>query len=87
MSHQASPAQESTEPHQPAATQREVFATGLGVMAATLGSAVGLGNIWKFPSLVGQYGGAAFILLYLICVALVGLPVLISELVIGRHSC
>ena len=86
MSHQASPAQESTEPHQPAATQREVFATGLGVMAATLGSAVGLGNIWKFPSLVGQYGGAAFILLYLICVALVGLPVLISELVIGRHS-
>jgi NSS family neurotransmitter:Na+ symporter len=66
---------------------REGFATSLGVIAATLGSAVGLGNIWKFPSLAGQNGGAAFILIYIICVFLVGLPVMISEFIIGRRSC
>jgi NSS family neurotransmitter:Na+ symporter len=65
---------------------REGFATSLGVIAATLGSAVGLGNIWKFPSLAGQNGGAAFILIYIICVFLVGLPVMISEFIIGRRS-
>lgn len=65
---------------------REGFATNIGVIAATLGSAVGLGNIWKFPYLVGENGGAAFILIYLLCVALVGLPVMISELIIGRTT-
>jgi NSS family neurotransmitter:Na+ symporter len=65
---------------------RDKFTTSLGVMTATLGSAVGLGNIWKFPYFTGKYGGAAFIVIYLICVLLAGLPVMISEFVIGRQA-
>lgn len=65
---------------------REGFTTTLGVLAATLGSAVGLGNIWKFPSLTGQNGGAAFVLVYIVCVALIGLPVMLSEFIIGRRA-
>ncbi|MBK1734210.1 sodium-dependent transporter [Halorhodospira abdelmalekii] len=53
------------------------------VLAAT-GSAVGLGNIWRFPYVVGEYGGAAFILVYLGCILLIGLPVMIAEILIGR---
>ena len=68
------------------APSREGFTTTLGVLAATLGSAVGLGNIWKFPSLTGQNGGAAFVLVYIICVALIGLPVMIAEFIIGRRA-
>lgn len=66
--------------------QREGFSSSLGVIAATLGSAVGLGNIWKFPYVTGQNGGAAFILVYLIAVFLVSLPVMLSELMIGRKT-
>ena len=55
------------------------------ILAAT-GSAVGLGNIWRFSYLVGDSGGAAFVLIYLACVALVGLPVLVSEWLIGRRG-
>ncbi len=55
------------------------------ILAAT-GSAVGLGNIWKFPYMVGENGGAAFVLLYLVCIALVGIPILKSELIIGRRG-
>ncbi len=62
------------------------FSSRLGVLAATLGSAVGLGNIWKFPYLVGANGGAGFLLLYILAVALVGLPVMIAELSLGRHT-
>lgn len=69
-----------------AAHSREGFATVLGVLAATLGSAVGLGNIWKFPSLTGQNGGATFLLVYLLSTLLVGLPVMISELALGRRA-
>ncbi|MHB1324082.1 MAG: sodium-dependent transporter [Coriobacteriia bacterium] len=65
---------------------REGFTSTLGVLAATLGSAVGLGNIWKFPSMTGQNGGAAFVFVYLICVLLIGLPVMISEFIIGRRA-
>ena len=65
---------------------RDKFTTSLGVLAATLGSAVGLGNIWKFPYFTGQYGGAAFIIVYLICVALAGVPVMVSEFVVGRRA-
>ena len=61
---------------------RDGFTTGLGVIAATLGSAVGLGNIWKFPFMTGVNGGAAFIIIYLLSTLLVGLPVKI-----GRASC
>lgn len=66
--------------------KRDGFTTGLGVLAATLGSAVGLGNIWKFPYLTGENGGASFLLVYLLATLLVGLPVMISELVLGRKA-
>lgn len=62
------------------------FATGLGVMMATLGSAVGLGNIWKFPSLTGSNGGAAFIIIYLLCTVVIGLPIMVTEQMIGRSG-
>ncbi len=65
---------------------RDGFTTGLGVLAATLGSAVGLGNIWKFPYMTGSGGGAAFIIVYIICTLLVGLPVMMSEHAIGRSA-
>jgi len=65
-------------------TNREQWGSKIGFILAAAGSAVGLGNIWKFPYLVGENGGAAFIFLYLICVLLVGLPVVIAEILIGR---
>lgn len=65
---------------------RETFSSGLAVFFATLSSAVGLGNIWKFPSMVGSNGGGVFILIYLIAVLLVSVPVMISEFYIGRKS-
>ncbi|WP_088189383.1 sodium-dependent transporter [Desulfosporosinus sp. FKA] len=66
--------------------KREGFSSSIGVIAAVLGSAVGLGNIWKFPYVTGANGGAAFILVYLLCLALVGLPVMLSEHLIGRAT-
>lgn len=65
---------------------RETFSSGIAVFFATLSSAVGLGNIWKFPSMVGTNGGGAFILIYLLSVLLVSVPVMISEFYIGRRS-
>lgn len=65
---------------------REQFSSKLGLVLAAAGSAVGLGNVWRFPTEVGSGGGAAFILVYLLCVALVGVPVMISEFIIGRHT-
>lgn len=65
---------------------REGFSSGLAVFFATLGSAVGLGNIWKFPYLVGQNGGGAFLLVYLLCIIFVGLPVMVTEFCIGRKT-
>ncbi len=55
------------------------------IMAAT-GSAVGLGNIWKFPYIAGENGGGAFVLIYLLCIAIVGLPVLMAEILMGRNG-
>lgn len=66
------------------AAARDHFSSRLGVLAATLGSAVGLGNIWKFPALVGQNGGASFLLVYVLATLCVGLPLMIAELAIGR---
>ena len=60
------------------------FSTGFGVLAATLGSAVGLGNIWKFPYLTGANGGAGFLLVYLLATLLVGLPVMMAEISLCR---
>lgn len=65
---------------------REKFSSGLAVFFATLGSAVGLGNIWKFPYLTGQFGGGAFLLIYLICIIFIGLPVMLGEFYIGRKT-
>lgn len=66
--------------------QRGNFGTKIGVILATAGSAVGLGNVWRFPYMTGQDGGAAFILVYLLCMLFLGLPGMISEFIIGRHS-
>jgi len=65
---------------------RETWATRLGFILAATGSAVGLGNIWRFPFLTGESGGAAFLVVYLALVLVVGLPVLLVEFVIGRRS-
>ena len=62
------------------------FGSKLGVILATAGSAVGLGNIWRFPYMTGQNGGAAFILIYFVCIILLGLPGMLSEFIIGRHG-
>ncbi|MBN2596616.1 sodium-dependent transporter [Labilibaculum sp.] len=67
-------------------SSRDVFSSKFGVIAAAAGSAVGLGNIWKFPYITGVYGGAAFLFVYLGFIALIGLPVMLSELAIGRKS-
>lgn len=67
-------------------TERANFGSRLGVILATAGSAVGLGNVWRFPYMTGQNGGAAFILIYLGCVLLLGIPCMLSEFIIGRHG-
>ena len=66
--------------------ERGSFGTRLGVILATAGSAVGLGNIWRFPYTTGQDGGAAFILVYLACIFFLGIPAMVCEFVVGRHS-
>ncbi len=62
------------------------FGSRMGAIFAAAGSAVGLGNIWRFPMLVGDNGGAAFILIYIICILFVGIPIMVGEFVIGRHT-
>ncbi len=57
-----------------------------GFILAAIGSAVGLGNIWKFPYLTGEYGGGAFVIIYLICVVLMGLPIMIAEVLLGKRG-
>ena len=66
--------------------ERANFGSKLGVILATAGSAVGLGNVWRFPYMTGENGGAVFILVYLGCVLLLGIPCMISEFIIGRHG-
>ena len=65
---------------------REQWGSKIGFILAAAGSAVGLGNIWKFPSMAGENGGAAFTLVYLLCIFIVGLPILIAEFAIGRKT-
>ena len=65
---------------------RDSFGSSFGVLVALAGSAVGLGNLWRFPYLVGQNGGAAFIIIYLAFVLLIGIPILLAEFIIGRRS-
>lgn len=66
--------------------KREGFGSKIGLIAAAAGSAVGLGNIWKFPYIVGENGGAAFLLVYLVCVVLIGMPLVMGEFAIGRKG-
>ena len=68
------------------ANDRANFGSKLVVILASAGSAVGLGNIWRFPSELGSNGGAAFLLVYLLCIMFLGLPVMVSEFLIGRRS-
>lgn len=65
---------------------RENFGSKVGAILASAGSAIGLGNVWRFPIETGQNGGAAFILIYILCILVLGLPIMISEFLIGRHT-
>lgn len=67
-------------------SNRDSFGSKFGILAAAAGSAVGLGNVWKFPYVTGQNGGGAFLLIYLACVFLLGVPVMLSEFSIGRRA-
>lgn len=66
--------------------QRETFSSRLGFLLISAGCAIGLGNVWRFPYIVGKYGGAAFVLVYLFFLFLIGIPVLIMEFAVGRGS-
>ena len=67
-------------------SERGSFGTKIGVILATAGSAVGLGNIWRFPYLTGQDGGAAFLLVYLVSILILGIPGMVAEFIVGRHG-
>lgn len=66
--------------------QREKFSSRLGFILISAGCAIGLGNVWRFPYIVGKYGGAAFVLLYLFFLVILGLPIVIAEFAVGRAS-
>lgn len=67
-------------------TSRDQFASKIGFIFAAAGSAVGLGNVWRFPYLAGKNGGGAFVLFYLLCVIVIGFGLMLAEFVIGRHT-
>ena len=67
-------------------SSREQFKTRLGFILIAAGCAVGIGNVWRFPYIVGQYGGAFFVLIYLFFLIAMGIPLLTVELAIGRAS-
>ena len=66
--------------------ERGSFGSKIGVVLATAGSAVGLGNVWRFPYMAGENGGAAFIIVYIGCMLLLGIPGMISEFIVGRQA-
>ena len=66
--------------------QRESFGSRLGFILISAGCAIGLGNVWRFPYITGQYGGAAFVLIYLICLVMLGLPIMVMEFSVGRSA-
>ena len=66
--------------------KRDSFGSRFGALVAMAGSAVGLGNLWRFPYLVGENGGAAFIVVYIVLLFIICLPIFISEFVVGRRS-
>lgn len=67
-------------------TSRGSWSGAVGFVLASMGSAVGLGNVWRFPYITGQYGGAAFILVYICCVLAIGVPLMLAEFLIGRKT-
>ena len=73
---------QSTAPN----TGRDLWSSRLAFILVASGSAVGLGNVWKFPYITGEHGGGAFVLVYLVCIALIGLPILMAEVLIGRRG-
>ena len=66
--------------------EREKFSSRLGFILISAGCAIGLGNVWRFPYIVGQYGGAAFVVVYLIFLVIMGLPIMAMEFAVGRAS-
>ena len=65
---------------------REKFSSRLGFILISAGCAIGLGNAWRFPYIVGQYGGAAFVLIYFVFLVIMGLPIMAMEFAAGRDS-
>ena len=71
---------------EPFVKERESFSSRLGFVLISAGCAIGLGNVWRFPYITGKYGGAAFVLIYLVFLAVLGLPVMVMEFSVGRAS-
>ena len=67
-------------------SNKNVFASKVGAILAAAGSAVGLGNVWRFPTETGANGGAAFILIYVLFMLVLGVPIMVTEFAIGRHG-
>ncbi len=65
---------------------KATFSTAFGAVLAMAGVAIGLGNVWRFPYMIGQYGGSAFLIVYLLIVVAIGVPALMAELALGRHT-
>ena len=65
---------------------RETFASKFGVLMTMIGVAVGLGAVWRFPYMVGRFGGAAFVVFYVAVVFFIGIPALMAEWILGRHT-
>ena len=76
----------SPSPTSPSSRPRETFVAGWGTVLTTAGVAIGLGNVWRFPYMMGSYGGAAFLLLYLTLVVVFGIPALVCEQALGRAT-
>ena len=66
--------------------EREKFSSRLGFILISAGCAIGLGIVWRFPYIVGEYGGAAFVLVYLVFLLILGLPIVVMEFAVGRAS-
>ena len=66
--------------------QRGFWGSRLGFILAASGSAIGLGNVWKFPYIVGENGGGAFVLIYLVCIFIIGTPIMLAEFTLGRKT-
>lgn len=84
--HGVPPSHRGVAHDEPKTFQREVWGTRAGFILAAVGSAVGLGNIWRFPYLTAEYGGAAFVVLFIVMLFLLGIPVMLAEFTIGRGT-